>query len=678
MSQEPAPRIHSVETIRRLKAAALPSHEENLHPPDEIHRDLNRRDALRLLIGASSALGLGIAGCERKPRRQIVSRASGPEYQKPGRALHYSSTWMDGPYPYGLMIKTVDGRPIKIEGNPDHPVNRGTTTAAAQASVLSLYDPDRLRTPQDSAGAVTWDEADARVVDALRGATNVVLLTRSNLGPSEQALIAQFLKACPAARHFVHETVHDDPRRAAWSRVYNTPGEPMARFDRARVILSLDSDFLDNDGPVLENIRAFLAGRTLRDEEHKAAEMNRLYVVESALTVTGSSADHRVRLRPSAIGPLARVLLKAIDGELDALQAFGREQAIDAQLLVALADDLKAHVGQALVVAGPHLPEEVHCAVAILNQKIQAPGKTLEWNRSPADLPVSKRADIEAAFKASVDVAIFLDVNPVYDWPGGGFSSLLDNVRLSVGHGLLRNETLAACSLALPGTHGLESWNDAQPRDGVRSICQPVIAPLFDGRQTAESLLTWTRSISGEDAAVDESDDWHGYLKSRWVTDQVVAGSPESEKAESEKAESIASGFGKRYCAVGGHVPNGRCAVVSPSRLLMVPRNFPSAGDGGRFRIGDPTAPRGCTMVGLPTMGGCRSCPIRSANWSGTTRQRSVRRLHDRLQVSEGDRVAVAVGDRAVELPVLVQPGTADGVVVDLAGPRANDWRADP
>ena len=124
-------------------------------------------------MGASAALAVGVAGCERKPKRKIISRVEGPEYQKPGRVLYYSSTWTEGPYPYGLLVRTVDGRPIKVEGNPDHPVNRGASLAAMQATILSLYDPDRLRTPvRNVAGGkqepIDWRAADEQIVQAIR------------------------------------------------------------------------------------------------------------------------------------------------------------------------------------------------------------------------------------------------------------------------------------------------------------------------------------------------------------------------------------------------------------------------------------------------------------------------------------------------------------------------------
>ena len=164
------PEYHSHEKMRLLKDAALPTHAENFGLPSQI----SRRSLFKMLASASAALAFGLPGCERKPRRQIISRIMGPEYQHPGTPLYYASTWTEGPFPYGLLIKTVDGRPIKIEGNPDHPVNRGVSGAAIQAAILSLYDPDRLRAPLSDGKAVTWADADREIVEALKVAGSAV------------------------------------------------------------------------------------------------------------------------------------------------------------------------------------------------------------------------------------------------------------------------------------------------------------------------------------------------------------------------------------------------------------------------------------------------------------------------------------------------------------------------
>ena len=639
------------EARQRLREAALPTHDEVLSAPDE----MSRREALAVLMAASSALALGISGCERKPRRQIVSRVMGPEYQKPGEALYYSSTWTEGSYPYGLMIKTVDGRPIKIEGNPDHPVNLGATSAAMQASILSLYDPDRLRGPQDQAGAaLAWSAVDERVVEALRAASSVVLLTRSSLGPTERELVARFMAVKPGLRHFVHEPLHDRPRRLAWQRVYGSAGDLLPRFDRARVILSLDSDFLGTDGIVLENIRQFAAGRQLHDAEHGQAEMSRLYVAEGAMTVTGSNADHRLRLRPSALGTLARALLDALDGHTSGLSEFTGQHRVDEMLLRALVEDLEQHRGEVLVVAGPHLPADVHAAVAQLNDKLGAAGNTLSWSPVQAHLPVSDPGEIEAAFANGVDVAVLLDVNPVYDWPGGGFGELLKRAPMSVGHSLNRDETLSACTLALPSSHNLESWNDAAPRDGLHSICQPVIAPLFDTRQPAESLLRWTQALARDGNPIKAYGDWHVLLKSRFVArvasttidggelawqDALRAGGVFREvevvsfpKLERLAVEEILHGQGQTETPAGEYE-----LVIQPHHALADGR---FANNGWLQELPDPVS------------------KVVWDNFVSISQQTA-----DRLGVVEGGFVAVKVGQQAVELPALIQPGMADDVV---------------
>lgn len=655
MSQDNTAGFHSFETMRGLKAAALPSHEENLTPPDE----MSRRDAMRVLMGASSALALGLSGCERKPKRQIVSRVTRPEYQKPGRALYYSSTWTEGPYPYGMMIKTVDGRPIKIDGNPDHPVNRSATTAAMQASVLSLYDPDRLREPHSRNGPTSWKDADRRVVEALRGASSVVLLTRANLGPTERELLQRFLAVCPNTRHFVHETVHDGPRRSAWEGVYGTVGEVLPRFEKAKVILSLDSDFLGTDGAVLENIRLFTEGRQLNDGEHRHAQISRLYVVEAAMTVTGSNADHRIRLRPSAMGSLGRALLRAVNGDVAELSAVGRRFAMDGELLVALADDLKTHRGETLVVAGPHLPEDVHVVAALLNDALRAPGNTLEWNPVPPSLSVDDPAAVEAAFESGVDVAILLDTNPVYDWPGNDFASLLAGAGLSVGHSLYRDETLAACTLALPSSHNLESWNDAEPREGMASICQPVIAPLFNTRQAAESLLAWTRALSESGHAIQDYEDWHAYLRHRWEEHlAAVAGGDEQADRKWLWEDALRTGgsFRTNDAVAFPELNREAAEAISPAELRagefeVVIQPHHAVYD-GRF------ANNGW-MQELPD-------PVSKSVW-GNAASVSATTARD-LKVSEGDLVAVRIGERSVDLPAMIQPGMADGVVAATLG----------
>ncbi len=516
MSEQEKRRYHSLEYMRRLQTSALSTHVENLTSPEDAAAPdggISRRELLGRISKASAALAIGATGCERKPRRVIVSRAEGPEYQQPGKALHYASTFTEGPFPYGLNIKTVDGRPIKIDGNPDHPINGGVSNAQVQAWILSLYDPDRLQSPMRGEETASWAKADAAIVEVLKSAASVVVMTRSTLGPSERAMLEEFLRRFPRARHFVHESAHDAPRRAAWRKIYGVEGEWLPRFDAAEIIVSVDADFLGVDGPSLEHTRQFVQARAVNDADPAATAMCRLYAVESAMTLTGSNADHRLRLRPSAMAAFLRALRAALRGDAMRLRRLAEEHGLDERVADAIVDDLRRHRGGALVVAGGHLPENVHAAAAFLNHDLDAPGNTLEWNPQPATLPVSAPSEVAAVLSQGVDALILLGVNPVYDWPGGGFEALLSKAALSVGHDVYRTETLAACSWALPSNHGLESWNDAAPRAGLRSWCQPMIAPLFDTRQEAESLLRWTQILADPDDTIRHFGDWHDYLK---------------------------------------------------------------------------------------------------------------------------------------------------------------------
>ena len=655
MSENPGNEFHSIETMRLLKAAALPTHSENFGLPGEV----SRRSLLKLLMGASAALALGVPGCERKPRRKIVSRSSGPEYQKPGEPLYYASTWTEGPYPYGLLIKTVDGRPIKIDGNPDHPVNRGTSTAAMQASLLSLYDPDRLRAPQQSGETIGWAAADERISAALRSASSVVLITRATLGPAERALLAKFLEICPTARHFVHETVHDGPRRSVWRTIYGGDGEILPRFDQAKVIVSLDCDFLGTDGAALESIRGFAEGRILDDVKHRQATMNRLYVVEGAMSLTGANADQRVRARPAALPALALALLQAALGGENALAAVAAEHGLNVAGLEALARDLLANRGAALIVAGAHLPPAVHAAAALLNDELGAPGRTLQWNASPTTLPVSNPAEVEAALETGVDVLVCLGVNPVYDWPGGGFKRLLDQAGLSVGHGLYLDETLSGCDLALPSAHNLEAWNDAEPRRGLKTLCQPVIAPLFETRQAAESLLAWTRALSPADDPIQEAEDWHAYLQARWERQLVADGGEHVEQQRARAWENVLRTGGWFQTSetpfpalnrdAAREIAHGAPRGGGPYELVILPHH---AVYDGRFA----------------NNGWLQELPEAASKlvWDNAAAL-SPKTAAD-LGAVEGDLLSVTVAERTVELPALIEPGMAEGVVAVALG----------
>lgn len=606
---------------------------------------MNRRSLLELMA-ASAALAFG-SGCDRKPPRKIVSLRTTPEYQRPGVPLLYASTWTDGQLPYGIVVKAVDGRPVKIEGLPEHPLNEGAASAAMQAMLLSLYDPERLHGPRASGQATTWAEADARIVAALRDAKSVVLLTRASLGPSERTIVAELVAAKAGTRHLVHEAVSDRERRRAWRELHGDAGEWRPRLDQARVVLSLDCDFLGGDGDTLRQIRDFAQRRSV-DEVHGS----RLYQIESTLSLSGSNADHRLALRPSAMLGLVEALREAARGEEAALRGFASAHGIDAAWLLALARDLADHRGRSVVLGGAHLSAGMHAAVALFNEELQAPGNTLAWNSRPAALEADTPAEIEAALAGGVDVLITLGVNPVYDFPGGAGERLLERAKLTVAHGLWPDETLSRAGVALPSHHNLESWNDAAPLAGVETLCQPVISPLFDTRQEAHSLLTWTRALTGDESRGD----WHDYLRARWERDVLPGGSaewedalrsgvhgrPANEASPKVQGERAAKLIAESAIRAGEHE-----VVVLPHHAVL---------DGRWAHV--------AWLQELPE-------PVTKLVWDNAALLAPATAAE--LGVEDGDKVRVTVGERSAELPVLVQRGVAKGVVVTTLGHGRTD-----
>jgi molybdopterin-containing oxidoreductase family iron-sulfur binding subunit len=553
-----------------------------------------------------------------------------------------------------MLVKTVDGRPIKIEGHPDHPLNRGRTDAAMQASVLSLYDPDRLKAPHHGDREISWVDADESVISALAEAGSVVLLTRSTLRPSERALIKQLVKRVRGTRHFVYESFHDGLRRSVWKRVTGKDGEILPVFDNAKVILSIDSDFLGTDGAVLENALRFARSRNLLDQDARQAEMSRLYVAEASVTVTGSNADHRFPIRPSATLEFVQALRSAIQGNGDPLISFADKNHANIREMEALVRDLQSSRGKALIVAGPQLPESVHAAVLLLNTELDAPGKTLSWNPSPANLAVTDRSEIRSRLESGVDVLITMGVNPVYDWPDGDFLDLIQKAGLSIGHGLYADETNSACHLALPSSHNLESWNDASPRPGLFSLCQPVIASLYQARQEAESLFTWIKGLGTDDPLVQDCRDWHDYLRRHWLS-RVYPDDPES---ESRWEDSLRSGlvdrpektvFPNMDKGVAESIARATPEQAGPYEITILPD--PALFD-GRFA-------NNAWLQELPA-------PVSTLVWDNAAVISP--ETASGMDVREGDRILVRRGDTSVEIPVLIQPGVAEDVISLMLG----------
>jgi molybdopterin-containing oxidoreductase family iron-sulfur binding subunit len=476
--------------------------------------EVERRGFLRLMGGSLAALGLG--ACTRQPDEKIVPFASAPENQIPGRPRSFATAFPCGGDVLGLLVESHMGRPTKVEGNPDHPASLGATNTFAQAEILSLYDPDRshsiLRAGQISTWSAFLGELERRLdgSEATQG-EGLAFLVEDGSSPTLIAQLEELQRRLPRVRVHHWTPVHRDEERDAALETFGRDVTTRYAFDRARVILSLDADFLASGPGGVRYARDFAAGRRAREGETEAA--NRLYAVESSVTLTGAMADHRLALRPSDVDVFARVLAAELGLAVPAPEA-SQELSDFAR---AVARDLSTHAGAGVVVPGAWQSATVHALAHRINHALRNSGKTVlhtepvePWVDAATESIAALVDDIRADRVATL---LVLGGNPVLDAPADlDFADALKDVPFRVHLSLDVDETSRLCQWHVPMAHPLESWSDARTFDGTVSVVQPLIAPLHGGR-TAHELVAA--------AAGEPETSAYDLLRARW---QVLRG----------------------------------------------------------------------------------------------------------------------------------------------------------
>jgi Fe-S-cluster-containing dehydrogenase component len=473
---------------------------------DEMWDDpLSRRQFLTLM-GASLALA-GLSGCSVKPApsADVVPYVYPPEGVTPGRPLFFATTMTMAGSAVGLLVESHEGRPTKVEGNPNHPASRGATDIFHQASVLTLYDPDRAQTVTNLGQTRTWAEALAAfgpVIEKLRQKRGAGLrfLSETIISPTLAEQIEKLLKELPEAKWHVYEPIHRDNALHGAEMAFGEPVSAVYDFSKADVVLSLDADFLQCGPGSLRYAADFMDRRRVRTTENDAAgaQMNRLYVVETAVSCTGAKADHRLALRPGEIAGLALALAVRLDA------AGGNTSPEHEKWVAAVAKDLESHRGRCLVLAGDRQPSIVHLLAHVLNDHLGNVGKTVTYtapvDARPGCRTQSLRELVQDMEQGRVECLVMLGGNPVYDAPVDfDFTKNLQKVPLRIHHSLLLNETSYQCHWHLPETHYLEAWSDGRAYDGTASIAQPLVEPLYQGRSAHEvvALLADQKETSG-------------------------------------------------------------------------------------------------------------------------------------------------------------------------------------
>jgi molybdopterin-containing oxidoreductase family iron-sulfur binding subunit len=629
--------------------AQSPAFLEFLHRefPEQASRfeDPKGRREFLTLMGASLALA-GLTGCTRQPTETILPYVRQPEEIVPGRPLFFATAVAPDGYARGVLVESHEGRPTKIEGNPDHPMSLGATDVFGQAHVLGLYDPDRSQTVKFFGEVRPWSafrEALRSALDPLRPGKGEGLrfLTGRVTSPTLAAQLGAVLAELPAARWHSYEPVGRDHARAGAILAFGEPVEPQYRLGMADVILSLEADFVGDHPASLRLVREFASRR--RPAGDRPA-MNRLYVVEGTPSLTGANADHRLVVRPSQVEGVARAIAAGLG-----LAVEGGTSAHPAWIQV-LVKDLQAHRGAVLVVAGESQPPAVHALAHAINDTLGAPGKTVSYTApveaGPRDQLASLRelaADMDAG---RVELLVVMGANPAYATPVDlGFGERMDKVPLRVHLGLYEDETAERCHWHLPEAHPLEAWSDARAADGTATIQQPLIAPLYGGKSVHEvlALFTGRPDRSGYDLVRDHWKERLGAadFEKKWrraVHDGVVA-----ETALPPKAVAIRLGDWAR-------APR----MPEPSGFEIVFRPDPCVHD-GRF------ANNGWLQE-LPK-------PLTKLTWdnaaivSPKTAERFGLRVVETSNGHRADVVELRYEGRQVRAPVWILPGHSDDAV---------------
>ena len=483
----------------------------------------NRRDFLKVL-GFGIGTAAVAAGCDI-PVKKAIPYVMKPDSIVPGVASYYASSFVQGGDYCAVLVKTREGRPIKIEGNSFSKVTRGGTSARAQASVLSLYDTSRYEGPVSKDGtAMTWADLDKAVSDKLTANANIRIVTNTNLSPSSKQAMADFTAKYPNAKVVTYDPLSSSAILQANQLSFGDPVIPDYHFDEARVIVSFDADFLGSWISPIEYAADYIKNRKI-DDVNKAS-MSRHIQVESHMTLTGSNADNRILVKPSEQGAAIVALYNEVAKATGGATVSGPSMSGGQEAKIAkVAQELVDNRNHALVVAGSNnIGEQV--LVNAINDMLGSYGHTITFTNASLQrqgIDDDVRNLVKEMNSGSVDAIFVMDgANPAYDLPDSqAFATGMDKVGLKVSFAGTPNETASLCDYVAPTHHFLESWGDANPKRGHYSLIQPTINPIFAAvgregtRQAEESLLRWADS---DTLNTDAEQPYMEYVKAYWQT----------------------------------------------------------------------------------------------------------------------------------------------------------------
>lgn len=607
----------------------------------------SRRDFLKMMgFGIAAA---SLAACEA-PVRKAIPYLNKPVDVDPGIPNYYASTYANGGDYCSIVVKTREGRPIKIEGNKLSGITHGGTSAQVEASVLSLYDKERLEGPKKNGEDEQWFNIDAEITKSLNelSATGeeVYVISNTILSPSTKAVLADFQARYTNVKWISYDQVSAYGILKANEASFGQAILPSYDFSKADTIVSFGADFLGTWISPVEFTRQYSKTRKVNaDKRH----MSRHYQFESTMSLTGANADYRVAIKPSQEGAAVAALYNAIAAKAGAGSV--NTAKTDIPHITKAANDLWKSRGKSLVVSGSN-DKDVQTLINAINDLLGNYGKTIDLN-TPAYYrqgdDQAMNAFVAALKSGTAKGAIFFNCNPVYDHPKGAeIAAGIAKLKLSVSTSDRMDETTALVTYVTPDHHYLESWNDAEPKQGHFSLQQPAISPLFKTRQAQESLLTWA-------GAKDK--DFFSYIQAYWTKniyqnqsptfdifwDQSLHDGVVSLKTEAATTVSFAGDINASASAIAKNYRSG-----DGLELVL----YQKVGIGSGNQANNPW------LQEMPD-------PVTKATWDNylTVSQKHANELGIKMNEGETSRVELKVGERTLDVPVLIQPGQAEGTV---------------
>ncbi|HET9530570.1 MAG TPA: [Fe-S]-binding protein [Blastocatellia bacterium] len=630
--------------------------------PDAPPRPSMSRRTFIELIGFSAA-GLALTGC-RPPSQNIIPYVKQPVELTPGVASWYASVCGGCSDGCGVLVKVRDGRPIKLEGNPEHPLSKGGLCALAHGLVFSLYDGERLSQPLIGSKASSWSEVDNQITQKLEAIKQmggkVRLLTRAITGPTSRTAVTGFLSQFEDGRHIVYEAVSSAAIRQAHLKTHKTAAIPRYYFDRAKLVVSFGADFLGSWFAPVQCVRDYARSRDLRGGRR---EMMRHIQLESRMSLTGSNADRRIKVSPAEEIDALLLLAKRIAAGTNRTAASDRFTSLDEsglsphlrEAIEEIARSLLSLGGLSLVVSGSN-DADAQCLVNFINEAVGSYGKTIDLNSPSAQKQANDAEVVELVREMNageVAALIISGVNPAYDFfASDDFIRGLSKVPLKISLNRSLDETSALTDYVCPQHYFLEAWDDAEPVPGIFSLYQPVVAPLFDTRAYQESLLRW----SGDNRA------FYDVLRESWK-ERLYPRQNRHASFDEFWDRSLHDGF----MELDGLAPQPFEFISeelnqSAERLKERARSLTG---GLNLVLYEKTAIRDGRFANNPWLHELPD-PITKITWDNYACVSP--ELARSLQLEEGRVVRISRGAASIELPVYIQPGQHDQTVAVAVG----------